>query len=127
MAFWSKVVQSFPLTSAKVAQLIQDAAGNARSLAYNESNSGGSQYVAISTATTTTVSGTPSRLCCIHVVGTGGTLGAITIYDAATATGSPIFSQAAPLGGDIYDLQLPLQTGLTIVTAAATTLLVTYE
>lgn len=127
MAFWSKGGQSLPLGSAVTQRTLADAGGNIRPLQYNESNSGGSAYVAISTATTTTVLSAPGRLCRVHVPGTGGTLGDVTIYDNTAGSGTAIYGPTSPSAGDVIDLQIPVQTGITVVTAAATTLIVTFE
>ena len=127
MSFWSKSGTALPLGASVTQRTLADAGGNIRPLQYNESNSGGSQYAAISTATTTTVLSAPGRLCRIHVPGTGGTLGNVTVYDNTSGSGTAIYGPTSPSAGDIIDLQLPVQTGITVVTAAATTLIVTYE
>lgn len=56
----------------------------------------------------------------------GGTLGAITIYDALTATGTPI-ALFTPAASGVWDIGLKFDTGLTIVTATAMTIAVSYE
>lgn len=94
---------------------------------HNASNSGGRDRVYISTATSTLALNGAGRLCRLHVVGTGGTLGNVTIYDALTATGNPIFGPTSPSAGQIIDIQFPVGTGIYIVTAAATTLWATWE
>lgn len=128
MAFWSKSGQTMPLGGSVTQEVISDGSGNIRPLQYNESNSGGSRYAAISTATTTVVSNSPGRLCRIHVPGTGGTPGNITIYDNASAgSGQVLYGPTTPSAGQIIDIQAPVQSGITVVTASAMVCYVTYE
>ena len=82
-------------------------------------------YMAVSTAATTTAAAA-RFLCSVEVIGTGGVLGQVTIYDNTTATGSPIWQQN-PLAGAVIPINAPLSTGLTVVTAQATTLIATYS
>jgi hypothetical protein len=126
---WTKSTQSVPLNGSSVNQrTMPDTDSVVTPAVYNHSLSGGSAYVQITTATTTAdiqVSSTrPVRLCKISLG--GGTMGQVDIYDALTATGTPIWS-GTPSSGDIKDLQIPLQTGLTVVTAAATKLTITLD
>ncbi|MDE2104318.1 MAG: hypothetical protein KGL39_44180 [Patescibacteria group bacterium] len=72
-----------------------------------------------------TVSVAATRRVCRLLV-TAGT-GAITVYDnASTATGQVIWTKATVAVGDIYELDCPLVNGLTVVAAAATTVVVIY-
>lgn len=75
----------------------------------------------ISTATTTVVSARP---CCLkRVTINGGTMGAVTIYDnASAASGTLVATIAAPLPGDTFEYEADLVNGCVIVTAAATDL-----
>lgn len=92
---------------------------------YNVSQSGGRQYAAVTTATTTSVA-IAERLC--KVIVTGGTMGAVTIYDNPSAASGPIlWARATSVIGE-YDVQLPTSTaGFTIVTASAVSLNASYE
>jgi hypothetical protein len=90
-------------------------------------NSLGSQYnrkatrIAISTATTTVVSATGTRgLVTLRVA--GGTLGNVTVYDNGAASGTVILPTATPVSGALLLENVPFDTGLTVVTAAATVL-----
>lgn len=84
----------------------------------------GTQSVAITTATTTAVKGSPG------VVGTlinagGATSGAISIYDSATASGKMIWSGTLT-AGQVLPLGMPCSTAITVVTAAANSLSLSY-
>lgn len=86
-------------------------------------------YNAVSTATTTLVKTGAGQL--HQVIVLGGTLGAITVYDALTATNpiAPTFTPVAMTGSgpQVYTFDVTFGVGLTIVTAAATALTVTYR
>lgn len=88
---------------------------------------GGSKKTYISTATTTTVLTGGGWLKKIIVPGAGGTLGNVTVYDALTATGNPIWGPTSPSAGQILELQIRCDTGITVVTASATTLWAHYD
>jgi hypothetical protein len=118
--------QTVPVAGAITTPVLTGAA-NKTPVTHNASNSGGRAYAAISTATTTLVLTGAGRLCRIHVPGTGGTLGNVTVYDSLTATGTVLFGPTSPSAGQIIDLQIPVGTGITVVTAAATAAIVTYE
>lgn len=72
---------------------------------------------------TTYTSNTARRVCKILV--TLGT-GTISVYDATTATGTPIWTKTAVAVGDIYEIDCPLTTALTVVVGATTTATVIY-
>ncbi len=75
--------------------------------------------VAISTATTTVIGATGTRgLATLRVV--GGTMGNVTIYDNGAASGTVIMPTAQPVSGAVLLENVPFDTGLTVVTAAAT-------
>lgn len=75
--------------------------------------------VAISTATTTVVSATGTRgLITLRVA--GGTLGNVTVYDNGAASGTVLLPTVTPLSGVLLLENVPFNTGLTVVTAAAT-------
>jgi hypothetical protein len=82
---------------------------------------------AISTATTTTVATGTGTLHTITVL--GGTLGAITVYDNTAGSGATICPAFTPAAGAMETLTFDVgfKTGLTIVTAAATVLQVSYS
>ncbi len=81
----------------------------------------------INTATTTMVKSGPGRLGYLNIL--GGTLGAITVYDNTVASGTLLLSQFTPTAGVpiCLCLELAFSTGLTIVTAAATVVQVSYS
>lgn len=82
----------------------------------------------ISTATTTTVSSQAGTLMSITVL--GGTAGAVTIYDNTAASGVVLVQAFTPQVTTVpYTLRFNVgyTKGLTIVTAAATLLQVTYQ
>lgn len=79
-------------------------------------------YEQVSAATVSVA--TARRVC--RVLVTAGT-GAITVYDNASAgSGQVIWTIAATTVGSIYELDCPLSNGLTVVAAAATTVVVVY-
>lgn len=87
-------------------------------------------YNAISTATTTVVKTGAGQLHQIIVV--GGTLGAITVFDNTAASGAQIVPAFTPVamtgsGPQVYTLDVSFGVGLTVLTAAATALVVTYR
>lgn len=88
-------------------------------------------YAPVSTATTTVVDANgPGQLHSIVVV--GGTLGAITVYDNTAGSGQvivPAFTPPTLSSGGAFTITLDVSysVGLTIVTAAATALVVTYR
>ena len=84
----------------------------------------GLQSVAITTATTTAVKASAG------VVGTlsnasGATTGTITIYDNTSATGKTLWTGTLA-AGQVLPLGIPCGTGITIVTAAADAIAVSY-
>ena len=84
----------------------------------------GGQSVAITTATTTAVKGSPGVVGTVINAGSA-TSGAITIYDNTAASGKIIWSGTLT-AGQILPLGMPCGTGITVVTAAANTLVVSY-
>lgn len=85
-------------------------------------------YATISTATTTTIKSTSGLVHTINII--GGTLGAITVYDNTAASGTtiiPTFTPTATLPNPTIVLDEIFSTGLTIVTAAATIINVSYR
>lgn len=88
---------------------------------------GGKFYASIATAATTVVKPTAGRLVRIIVLGSGGTLGAVTVHDSPDATGPVVFGPTIPAAGQVIELQVPCASGITVVTGAAITLLVTYS
>lgn len=82
-------------------------------------------YTTISTATTTTVKSGAGFLHRIAV--TGGTTGTIVIYDNMAGSGTKIadFDTTNTLAS--YEFNVSFNTGLTIVTSAATKLTVSYR
>lgn len=84
----------------------------------------------IVTATTTVVKTGAGQLHQIIVL--GGTLGAITVYDNTAASGAVIAQTFTPVamtgsGPQVYTFDVSFGVGLTVVTAAATALTVTYR
>jgi hypothetical protein len=83
---------------------------------------------AISTATTTTVKTGVGVVHAISIV--GGTLGAITVYDNTAASGTtilPTFTPTAALPCPSIILDETFTVGLTVVTAAATIINISYR
>jgi len=83
---------------------------------------------AITTATTTVVKSGPGRVGYITIL--GGTAGAITVYDNTAASGTvivPTFTPGAVTVPVTIVLEVAFAVGLTIVTAAATILQVSYS
>lgn len=83
--------------------------------------------VAISSATTTTVKSGSGTLASITIL--GGTMGAITVYDNTAGSGTAICPAFTPAASSMETLtfNVGFKTGLTIVTAAATVLQVSYQ
>jgi hypothetical protein len=85
-------------------------------------------YAAISTAATTVIKSGSGFIHTISIV--GGTLGAITVYDNTAGSGTtilPTFTPTATLPCPPIPLDVQFSTGLTIVTAAATIIVVAYR
>lgn len=82
-------------------------------------------YGNASTATATVVKSGPGFLHEILVL--GGTLGNVTVYDSTTASGNVIVPTVTPVQGGALIRDVAFQNGLTIVTAAATVLTVSYR
>lgn len=74
------------------------------------------------------VAGVVYRVCRL-VVATG--TGAITLYDSDTSghcnTAHTIWGQATTVAGTVFELDMPIQLGLWISTAASTTCVVTFN
>lgn len=86
---------------------------------------GGNSYVVISTAATTTIKSGSGVVRQVRVL--GGTLGNVTVYDNTAGSGTAIVPTVTPAGPTILAEDVGFVTGLTIVTAAATLILVTYR
>jgi len=82
-------------------------------------------YAYITTATTTTVKSGSGFLHTITVV--GGTAGTITVDDATSATTPTICAFDSTNAIATYTFDVAFTTGLTIVTSAATKLVVSYR
>jgi len=83
------------------------------------------QYAVISTATTTTIKTEAGFIKEIRVI--GGTLGNVTVYDNTAASGTLIVPTVSPDKGQVLKGPCKFATGLTIVTAAATLLAISYR
>lgn len=81
--------------------------------------------VTITTATTTTVKSNAGVLGSIYN-GSGVATGTITIYDNTSAALSPLWVGTLA-AGQVLPLGYPANTGITVVTAAADTITVTYD
>lgn len=124
----TKVARTLPPGTGTVIQAVyNDTAGNDIPSVYNEGNAGGWKVNRISTATSTTVLTGAGWLRKLHIPGTGGTLGNITVYDNTSATGTPIYGPTTPSAGAIIDIQRRVSTGIFVVTASATTVDVAYD
>ena len=55
-----------------------------------------------------------------NLIAVGGTMGAVTIYDNTSASGTILFGPATPTAGGFIVKDIEFSTGLTVVTAAAT-------
>jgi len=82
-------------------------------------------YEVIKTATTTTVKPGAGFIKEIRVI--GGTLGAVTIYDNTAGSGTEIAPSSTPDKGQVLKKSCQFTTGLTIVTAAATYIVISYR
>lgn len=85
-------------------------------------------YEAINTATTTVVKSGAGLVHTITIA--GGTAGAITVYDNTAGSGTEIIPTFTPAAVDppvTLTLDVEFDTGLTIVTAAATVITVSYR
>lgn len=83
----------------------------------------GTDYTQVSAATTVVKSGA-GRLAKIIV--TAGT-GAVTAYDNTAGSGQVVWTKTAVAVGDIYTLDVPCATGITVTAAASTTVVVIYS
>lgn len=79
----------------------------------------------ISTATTTVIKSGAGRIRQIRVL--GGTLGNVTAYDNTAASGTVMVPTFTPDKGQVLIEDCKFTTGLTIVTAAATLVIVTWR
>lgn len=77
-------------------------------------------------AAATTVLTTGSGILHLVTVNTAAN-GAITIYDSESASGEKIATLKASVAEGTYFYEVPFNVGLTIVTAAATDITVTYS
>ena len=84
----------------------------------------GTGIAQITTATTTEVKSSAGYVGTLINAGSS-TTGAITIYDATSATGTPVWSGTLT-AGQVLPLGIPCNTGITVVTAAADTITVSY-
>ena len=80
---------------------------------------------AISAIATTLLKTGPGTLHSLRVA--GGTLGAVTVYDNTDASGTVLLPATTPVQGQVLLEGIRFSTGLTIVTAAATILTVSYR
>ena len=81
--------------------------------------------VYISAATTTVVKSRAGILGSITVGETAA--GAITVYDNTEASGTPILVLKASIAEQTFPLDIAFANGLTVVTAAASKVTVTYQ
>ena len=110
------------LTDFSVKQLRQGADG---SVAAATTTVGDWGYQGVSTATTTVVKTGAGQLGTLLIL--GGTLGAVTVYDNTAASGTVIAPTFTPGAAGALVFNCAFTTGLTIVTAAATSLTVLYR
>lgn len=82
-------------------------------------------YNNISTATTTVVKSGQGVLKSITVNTTAA--GAVTVYDNTAASGTKIATLKASVAENDYEYEVAFSTGLTIVTAAASDITVSYR
>lgn len=80
---------------------------------------------AINTAATTTVKNGPGYVGTIRVL--GGTLGAVTVYDNTAGSGTVLVPTVTPIQGGVLLEDVVFNVGLTIVTAAATVIVISYR
>lgn len=85
----------------------------------------GHNVTVISTATTTVIKALPGTIRDIRVI--GGTLGNVTVYDNSAASGTVLVPTVTPAAGQILLSDAAFTTGCTIVTAAATLIVVTWR
>lgn len=83
------------------------------------------KYAVIKTATTTLVKTGPGNIHSIRVI--GGTLGNVSVFDDTAASAGEIVPVVTPDKGQVLVQDVAFATGLSIVTAAATILLVSYR
>jgi hypothetical protein len=86
---------------------------------------GGASKVTLAAATTTAVKGSSGYLGRIFN-GSNSVTGVVSVYDALTATGNPIWSGTLA-AGQVLDFGLPMLTGITVVTAGAQPITVSYS
>lgn len=79
----------------------------------------------VSTATTTTVKNGSGF--CRKILVLGGTLGNVTVYDNTAASGAVLVPTVTPVANGVLLEDCVFNTGLTIVTAAATVIVVSYR
>lgn len=79
----------------------------------------------ISTATTTVIKSGGGYI--DEVICVGGTLGNVTIYDNISASGTILCPSVTPVAGGVLIKHCTFTTGLTIVTAAATVITISYR
>lgn len=79
----------------------------------------------ITTATTTTIKTGPGHINEIRIA--GGVLGAITVYNNTSGSGDVIVPTVTPIQGQLLIANVEFSVGLTIVTAAATIVTVSYR
>lgn len=79
----------------------------------------------ISSATTTTVKSGAGYV--DEIIVAGGTLGNVTVYDNTAGSGTLLCPTVTPVSGAIILKHVTFATGLTIVTAAATVLTISYR
>jgi hypothetical protein len=82
-------------------------------------------YAVIKTATTTTIKNTAGYIKEIRVV--GGTLGNVSAFDSLSGSGPELCPAVTPDKGQVLSGPKAFATGLTIVTAAATIVVVSYR
>jgi len=83
-------------------------------------------YANISTATTTTVKTGAGFIHEIRIIG-GTALGDVTVYDSLSASGAVICPAVTPVANSVIIRDIKVSIGLTIVTAAATTITISYR
>ena len=125
MAVRTRASQIVPVAGS-ITSSVQQGTTNVESNTNNTSLSGGNANVQSSTAATTVVFTGQARINRIHCTGTGGTLGNVTVYDNTSAAGRVLFGPQQIPAGTWEELQIECGIGITIVTAAATTLDVNY-
>ena len=79
----------------------------------------------ITAAATSTIKTGPGHINEIRIA--GGVLGAVTVYDNTAGSGTVIVPTVTPLQGQVIISNVEFSTGLTIVTAAATIITVSYR